>query len=121
MLRIRTTSSEAGLGLILSGDLDVSGAPEFRACLGQVIGTHRPGHVEVDLSGVGFLDCAGARSLVWADERVRSWGGSVTFRHPGRSPLRLLRLLGFDAALSIRVARRVPLVQPTAQGRPRLN
>ncbi|MGW5265042.1 STAS domain-containing protein [Microbispora sp. NPDC004025] len=121
MLRIQTTSSETGIHLSASGDLDVSGVPEFRACLRQTLGTYRPGHVEVDLAGVGFLDCAGARSLLWADACVREWGGDVTFVRPTGLVLRLLRLLGFDAMLSVRTASHVPLPQPTAEARPRHN
>ncbi len=121
MLRIQTTSSEAGIRMAVNGDLDVSGVPEFHACLRQVLGTYRPGHVEVDLAGVGFLDCAGARSLLWADARVREWGGGVTFVRPVSPVLRLLRLLGFDSALSIRTASHVPMPQPTAEARPRPN
>ncbi|MBE3010950.1 STAS domain-containing protein [Microbispora sp. NEAU-D428] len=105
----------------MDGDLDVSGVPELHACLRQVLGTYRPGHVEVDLAGVGFLDCAGARSLLWADARVHEWGGDVTFVRPSRQVLRLLRLLGFDSGLSIRTASHVPLPQPTAEARPRPN
>ncbi|MEV4455554.1 STAS domain-containing protein [Microbispora sp. NPDC049633] len=105
----------------MSGDLDVSGVPEFRACMRQTLGTYRPGHVEVDLAGVGFLDCAGARSLLWADACVREWGGDVTFVRPTGLVLRLLRLLGFDAMLSVRTASHVPLPQPTAEARPRHN
>ncbi|OPG12180.1 MULTISPECIES: STAS domain-containing protein [Microbispora] len=107
--------------MALNGDLDVSGVPELHACLRQVLGTYRPGHVEADLAGVGFLDCAGARSLLWADARVREWGGDVTFVRPSRQVLRLLRLLGFDSGLSIRTASHVPLPQPTAEARPRPN
>ncbi|MEV7805417.1 STAS domain-containing protein [Microbispora sp. NPDC088329] len=121
MLRIQTTSAEAGIRMAVNGDLDVSGAPEFRACLRQVLGTYGPGHVEVDLAGVGFLDCAGARSLLWADARVREWGGALTFVQPVPQVVRLLRLLGFDAGLSIRTASHVPLPEPTAEARPRPN
>ncbi|WP_432867242.1 STAS domain-containing protein [Microbispora rosea] len=118
MLRIQTTSSEAGIRMAVHGDLDVSAVPELRACLGHVLGTRRPGHVEVDLAGVGFLDCAGARSLLWADARVREQGGRATFVRPAPPVLRLLRLLGFDSTLTIRTASHVPLPQPTAQARP---
>ncbi|MGI5154182.1 STAS domain-containing protein [Microbispora sp. CA-102843] len=121
MLRIQTTSFETGIRMALNGDLDVSGVPELRACLRQVLGTYRPGHVEVDLAGVGFLDCAGARSLLWTDASVREWGGGATFVRPSRQVLRLLGLLGFDSGLSIRTASHVPLPQPTAEARPRPN
>lgn len=119
MLRIQTTSGEAAIRMVMTGDLDVSGVPDFRACLRQVLGTYRPGPVEVDMAGVGFMDVAGARSLLWTDARVRDWGGRVTFVRPAPLVLRLLWLLGFDAALSIRAEARVPLPRPTA--RPRLN
>ncbi|MEU8175672.1 STAS domain-containing protein [Microbispora hainanensis] len=119
MLRIQTTPSEAGLRVAVQGDLDLSGVPELRARVRQVLAAYGPGHVEVDLSGVGFLDCAGARSLLWADARVREQGSRVTFVRPAPPALRLLRLLGFDSALTIRTASRVPLPQPTAEARPR--
>nr|WP_169952619.1 STAS domain-containing protein [Microbispora sp. H11081] len=111
----------------MSGDLDALSVPEFRARLRLTLETHRPGRVEVDLAGVGFLDCAGARSLLWADACVREWGGGVVFVRPAPLVLRLLRLLGFDAVLSVRVASPVvppvvppvPRPQPTAEAGPR--
>ncbi|MEU7691013.1 STAS domain-containing protein [Microbispora hainanensis] len=119
MLRIQTTPSEAGVRVAVHGDLDLSGVPELRARLRQALATYGPGHVEIDLAGVGFLDCAGARSLLWADAHVRERGGRVTFVRPAPPVSRLLRLLGFDSALTLRTASHVPLPQPTAEARPR--
>ncbi|GAA0405904.1 hypothetical protein GCM10009530_67590 [Microbispora corallina] len=134
MLRIQITSAEPALTVALSGDLDMAEVPEFRAFLTRTLAVHPPGHVRVDLAEVGFLDCAGARSLLWADARVREWGGTATFARPSQPVLRLLRLLELDRTLLLRggdaatptpaptavprpVPRPVPTPAPTAAGR----
>ncbi|ETK35668.1 hypothetical protein MPTA5024_13125 [Microbispora sp. ATCC PTA-5024] len=125
-MRIQITSAEPALTVALGGDLDRAGVPEFRAFLSRTLAAHPPGPVRVDLSEVGFMDCAGSRSLLWADARVREWGGTATFARPSPPVLRLLRLLGLDRTLLLcggdvatptPVPTAVPTTGPAAAGR----
>ncbi|MER5425471.1 STAS domain-containing protein [Streptosporangium roseum] len=80
------------------GDLDSVIGPELR----RVVAGHTAAHLVLDLAHVGFLDCAGARTLLWADGHVCGRGGVMVIRNPSDLVLRLLRLLRFDRHLLIR-------------------
>ncbi|WP_433259112.1 STAS domain-containing protein [Streptosporangium sp. CA-135522] len=103
MTLIVLTSSAAGndgTEISVHGDLDVAAGPELR----RVMGALTSAEVRLDLAHVGFLDCAGVRTLLWADEHVRGRGGVLVIGRPPDPVLRLLRLLRFDRHLLIRPA-----------------
>ncbi|MBG0826554.1 STAS domain-containing protein [Planomonospora sp. ID67723] len=79
------------------GDLDAATSGVLRRALDETCAAR----VELDLSRVAFLDCAGARSLLWADTRVRKRGGTFAVVDPSTPVVRLLGLLGLDRYLSI--------------------
>ncbi|GAA3442624.1 STAS domain-containing protein [Planomonospora venezuelensis] len=83
--------------IAVEGDLDAVASGELRRVLEET----RAARVELDLSCVAFLDCAGARSLLRADARVRERGGRLVVMRPSAPVVRLLRLLSFDRYLSI--------------------
>ncbi len=76
----------------LVGELDLVSAARVAAHLAQVV--HRGSRVLVDLSGVGFMDCAGLAPLVQADRKALSGGGWVRVHRVPAGPLRVLRLTG---------------------------
>ncbi|WP_440104623.1 STAS domain-containing protein [Streptosporangium sp. H16] len=84
--------------ITVRGDLDaVRGAELWRVLGGLTAAT-----VELDLAQVVFIDCAGARALLRADEHVRGLGQEMIIVRPSGPVLRLLRLLEFDRYLLIR-------------------
>ncbi|GII04272.1 STAS domain-containing protein [Planobispora takensis] len=94
------TSRETGRGtteIAVRGDLDSVAAGELR----RVLLGAGPAAVELDLSQVEFLDCAGARTLLWADGHLRAMNGTLTVVRPSRLVMRMLRLVEFDRYLSI--------------------
>jgi anti-anti-sigma factor len=80
------------------GDLDVITGVELRRVLGALPAVK----LELDLAHVTFFDCAGVRTLLWADEHMRDLGGSMIIFRPSGLVLRLLRLLELDQCLVIR-------------------
>ncbi|GAA4572057.1 STAS domain-containing protein [Planotetraspora kaengkrachanensis] len=88
--------------MTVRGDLDAEGAGELRLCVSEALRTYRPGHIDLELSDVGFIDCAGCRTLLWINQRAGGCGGTVTVVRPSSLVLRLLRLLEFDRELTIR-------------------
>ncbi|GAA0405701.1 hypothetical protein GCM10010160_37900 [Acrocarpospora corrugata] len=94
----------------LIGDLDLIGLGTLRAAVREVttpdLGTWGkprpaakvPGHIYLDLAKVEFIDCAGARTLVWVAARMR---GRVTILNPSPLVGRVLALLEFDRFLTI--------------------
>jgi anti-sigma B factor antagonist len=77
----------------LSGELDLSGAPELREALVQVSGgTGR--EVLVDLDALTFIDSTGISVLVMACKRIRSEGGVFSLSRLSDPVHRLLEVMG---------------------------
>ena len=62
--------------VVLAGELDLSTEADLARWLGRAILDHPGMDLEVDLSGVGFLDSTGIRALLTA-HRVATEHGSV--------------------------------------------
>ncbi|WP_436763364.1 STAS domain-containing protein [Streptosporangium sp. V21-05] len=89
--------AEDRAGIAVRGDLDaVEGAELRRVLSGLTAAT-----VELDLAQVVFIDCAGSRALLRADEHLRGLGQQMIIVRPSGPVLRLLRLLEFDRRLLI--------------------
>jgi anti-anti-sigma factor len=102
MLQVATAASDASALMAVRGELDFAGAVTLRGRMLEVLSAHRPTHLDIELAGVAFIDCAGVRTLVWADTRMRERGGSMAVIRPSPVVLRLLRLLEFDRVLTLR-------------------
>lgn len=90
--------AEDRVEITVRGDLDAVKGAELRRVLGGLTAAA----VELDLAQVVFIDCAGARTLLRADEHLRGLGQEMVIVRPSGPVLRLLRLLGFDSHLLIR-------------------
>lgn len=84
--------------LRLRGELDVSNTGQLRAAITSAMESQPPVLV-VDLSGLGFTDCAGLSVLVWARQQQNRCGHELVIT--GDRPIirRLLQLTGHDAYL----------------------
>jgi anti-anti-sigma factor len=87
--------SGRGPSLSLHGEVDVTQADDLLRALVDVA-RETPGEVVLDLSGLRFLDVAGARALARATRLLR--GADVQLRLVGapRTPARCLALFGLD-------------------------
>lgn len=91
---------QAGLArATLVGELDLDTAPHVRkavaACLAK-----GPDSVCLDLTGVGFCDCAGLNSLLAARLSVLEAGAVLVVEGVGPQLARLLTLIGADGILT---------------------
>lgn len=99
-----------GAGHVLvtvSGEIDVATAEQLRVRLAGPAGDGR--RVIVDLSGVSFIDAAGARVLAGAAARAAARGGSLQLAAAGRLVRRVLALTGLD--------QRIPMAATVAEAR----
>jgi anti-anti-sigma factor len=80
-----------------TGELDVAAIPEMEQALGQA--ADGPANLEIDLSGVSFLDSSGLRLLLGARQRCQGAGGALTVTHPTDDTRRLLDLTGLTPLL----------------------
>jgi anti-sigma B factor antagonist len=77
--------------LVASGDIDLAGGPVLD---GAILRQEVHGVVTLDLSGVGFIDSSGLRSLLAASRRAGERGSEIVLRAPSAAVLRLLALTG---------------------------
>jgi anti-sigma B factor antagonist len=95
-------STETGTVVRLSGELDLSEAPELQACLSVLFdaGTN----VVVDLSELSFLDSSGIGVLIAAHKRAALLERSFVVRGPSGGVARVLQISGVDQVLTIEAA-----------------
>ena len=92
---VRAATSADGCTITVSGEIDSTTAPGLRSCLLEVL--ERPGtmSVEVDLTGVTFLDSAGLSALATAHRAAEAGGCTLQMRVGGtRAVVRPLEITG---------------------------
>lgn len=90
------TISSTGTGLAASGEIDAHTAPS----LAQAIDAAGP-DVELDLSGVEFVDSSGLRVLIDAHQRLADAGGGLRLVSLSEPVRRLLEISGVSEYLGI--------------------
>jgi anti-sigma B factor antagonist len=80
----------------LTGELDLAGVPLLYSALEGL-----DGDVELDCSGLEFIDAAGLTGLVRTHEACAARGSKLVLLHPSPAVDRLLRLVELDTVLSI--------------------
>ncbi|MFP5487104.1 MAG: STAS domain-containing protein [Acidimicrobiia bacterium] len=86
-----------GHTLHVRGEIDAHSAPE----LGTALRT-TTGDVEIDLSGVDFVDSSGLRVLIETHQLLEGRGDVLTLAHPSPAVLRMFELSAVDGYLNIR-------------------
>lgn len=101
-LDISTTTTTEGARLVsVSGEVDVSNAPELRDAIGAAL-SDGVSSVSVDISDVSYIDSTGIGVLVGAAHRAVDEGVTFSVAHPQRNVARILSLLGMGEELNIR-------------------
>jgi anti-sigma B factor antagonist len=90
------TSGETAV-LRISGEVDISTAPQLRERLRQLDSRS----VVVDLSAMTFIDSTGLGVLVGAFKRLREGGGDLVLRAPTRSTRKVLELTGLSQVVTV--------------------
>ena len=81
----------------LLGELDLAAAPRLQSALAGL-----DGDVELDCSGLQFIDAAGLAALLEAQKACAAGGWRLVLVDPGPAVDRLLRLVELDTVLLIR-------------------
>jgi anti-sigma B factor antagonist len=101
-LVVRVGTMDCGRTVTVAGDLDTLGAPVLGRCLEDLLADPDVRAVELDLSGVTFLDSAGLTVLAWAHQRARRAGQVLRMRcGTGRAVLRPLQITGLADVFTI--------------------
>lgn len=101
-LSIEKTTSETGVQLAVTGEVDVSNAAELRAQIDAVLTPDFSGELVVDLSQVPYIDSTGIGVLVGAAHRASEAASTLVVARPQKNVERVLGLLGVGADLNIR-------------------
>ncbi len=83
-------------GLSLTGEIDAHTAPDLAAAIGEL-----SGNVQLELSGVEFVDSSGLRVLIDAHQSVSGRGDEFKLSQPSDAVRRLLEISGVDEYLTI--------------------
>ena len=94
----RESTGEQGCRVIARGQIDLSTAPLFKSSLAAVV-DEGVTDLEVDLTGVDFLDSAGLGVLVGIDRRLRPLDGTLTVVSPDPTVRRVFQLVRSDMRL----------------------
>jgi anti-sigma B factor antagonist len=99
-LFIETEDRPSGLVITLTGDLDLSNAPDLEAVLDRVLPVPpgiRPGRLVFDLGGLRFMDSSGIALLLRSASRVTA----VSVERPSDIVRRLLEATGLVEVLHV--------------------
>ncbi len=91
--RWKTDASDGVLTLRFEGELDIAMVPRCESELPQWI-DHRASIVELDLSGLGFVDSSALRFLVDMKRATEITGKRMFVRDPSPPVLRLFEMAG---------------------------
>ena len=96
------TSSQEGrsLRLALSGEVDHHRAGEIMGDIGRLLDRGLPRQVEVDLSGVTFMDSSGIAILLRTHRRVGELGGVLTVRGAPPQAAKVLQAAGLSRLIT---------------------
>jgi anti-sigma B factor antagonist len=86
--------------IALRGEIDLATAPTLAACIDDAL-THEPDVVELDMSGVEFLDSAGIRVLIGAHRRLGEDPKRLVLKRPNAQLRRVLEVTGVDDCVTV--------------------
>ena len=89
----------------LSGEADLANAHTIADTVQRLLDEPGLGRVEVNLSGVTFLDSAGVRVLLAARRKVVAAGADFLVTHPQDAVAKVLRVLNLETLLGLGTAR----------------
>lgn len=98
-LVVETQREGTAVVVSVRGDVDVATTPLLSAVL-DGLHTARPRRVEIDLSGVTFLDSQGLATLVAARRKLAGLHIVLALRAPSRSATHALVASGLDRAFA---------------------
>jgi anti-sigma B factor antagonist len=80
--------------LVVTGELDISTGAALRCAVAKVVGPHLRG-VTIDVGRLTFVDVAGLRAIVGAQEMSVTAGAEFTLASVGSRTQRVIQLAGF--------------------------
>lgn len=114
-VELKTSECDGHVVVALRGELDVTGATDVGAAIMTRIA--RGQALIVDMSALGFVDCAALDALVRAREAARRGGGDVMLAGPQPHVRRLLVLRGQDHVFEVQASVQAAVASMASAGR----
>lgn len=112
------TQHEQAIGLTVAGEIDILTAGSLRDTLIQVLRTHRPAHIGVDLARVTFMDASGASALLKFAIAARQLDCAIAITNLQPNVYKVLQVTGLLEELGLRTDRTRPVsTGPSADSR----
>jgi anti-anti-sigma factor len=92
-LTVEVTEEGAATVFTVRGELDAYSAPTLDAAFDEAL-SNGARRLVLDLSGVGFIDSSGLRSMIRARKQVGEAADALTIRNPQAATVRLLDITG---------------------------
>ena len=99
LLSIEIEESAGEVVLTIVGELAPHTSGDLEAALAGLVTT--PARVVLDLAGVGFIDSAGLRVILSANQAMESQGCCLILRSPSETALRILEITALLETLSV--------------------
>jgi anti-sigma B factor antagonist/stage II sporulation protein AA (anti-sigma F factor antagonist) len=110
MLDVRTVLAQGRWAYLwLCGELDIATADSVASIIDEQFDSGRR-IIQLDLSGLRFIDCTGLGTLVHAHNECLAHRGTLILSHVGPPAARLLELTGLSEVLFI--TDKVPPLRP---------
>lgn len=87
--------------LRLQGELDAANEGHLRCAIRTVLDQHDPHVLVLDLSALGFTDCAGLSAILWAHKHLAGRGHELVLTGIQPFVRRLLNLTGLNRYLHL--------------------
>lgn len=86
----------------LSGDMDHHGVSEVRETIDENLYRSLPSVLNLDLSGVEFIDSSGLGLILGRYEKARELGTQVVISNPSKRTKKLIAMTGIDKMMTIK-------------------
>jgi anti-sigma B factor antagonist len=94
----RLTIDSTDAAIIVTGELDAHTCSDLTSALEPLPGS---GDIQLDVSGVEFMDSSGLRALISAHQSAEATDRRLVIVHPGKAVARIIEISGLESHLHI--------------------
>lgn len=100
-MKVTTIMKQGVLVISLEGELDVSGANQFREAVDQALDATGAKHILLNLQGVAFIDSSGLGAILGRYKRIDQVGGKMVIIYLEPQVRRIFELAGLMKIVTI--------------------
>ena len=105
-MQVELNRREGQVTARLVGELDHHGAGEIREAIDEAVLRHRVRRLELDFSGLTFMDSSGVGLIMGRFALVRRYGGKLAVADPSAAVLKMMQLAGMEKMIPIKYTKK---------------